>query len=180
MERKQQMNEPNLFSYATKELSQDAVICWLIEWSQHDGDMGHLGRRFVETLLNHKRDRQARIGAKPQVEIIRQDNGIDILARIDSKHVLLIEDKIDGEPHSDQLARYRKAVLSGQTELKEVSEDDLVPIYFKTGNQSRGDATDGHREAMAGYTVFDRPDLMAVLGDLQSGTTQSCWTTVPA
>ena len=24
---------PNLFDYATKELSQDAVICWLIDWA---------------------------------------------------------------------------------------------------------------------------------------------------
>ena len=26
-------NTPNLFHYATKELSQDALICWLIEWA---------------------------------------------------------------------------------------------------------------------------------------------------
>ena len=25
-------NTPNLFHFATKELSQDASICWLIEW----------------------------------------------------------------------------------------------------------------------------------------------------
>ena len=24
---------PNLFHYATKELSQDAMICWLIDWA---------------------------------------------------------------------------------------------------------------------------------------------------
>ena len=30
-------NKPNIFKYATKELSQDAVICWLIEWSSYDG-----------------------------------------------------------------------------------------------------------------------------------------------
>ena len=29
-------DKPNIFRYATKELSQDAVICWLIEWAYHD------------------------------------------------------------------------------------------------------------------------------------------------
>ncbi len=27
------MNKPNLFSYATSELSQDAFICWLLAWA---------------------------------------------------------------------------------------------------------------------------------------------------
>ncbi|MBB1077961.1 hypothetical protein HUU62_26545 [Rhodoferax sp. 4810] len=26
------MTKPNLFSYATSELSQDAFICWLLSW----------------------------------------------------------------------------------------------------------------------------------------------------
>ena len=26
-------DKPNIFNYATKELSQDAVICWLIDWA---------------------------------------------------------------------------------------------------------------------------------------------------
>ena len=27
------MKKPNLFDYATSELSQDAFICWLLKWS---------------------------------------------------------------------------------------------------------------------------------------------------
>ena len=30
------MYTPNLFNYATKELSQDAMICWIIAWAQTD------------------------------------------------------------------------------------------------------------------------------------------------
>ena len=26
--------KPNLFKYATSELSQDAFICWLLEWAK--------------------------------------------------------------------------------------------------------------------------------------------------
>ena len=157
-------NAPNLFSYATKELSQDAVICWLIKWSEHDSDseLARLGRDFVESLLNHKRDGKVNLDAGAlKVEIHTQDNGIDVLARVNQKHALLIEDKTGTDPHSNQLARYREAVLSDQTNLKGVSEEDLYAIYFKTGNHSR--ETVRIIEKDAGYKVFDRTDFLSVL-----------------
>jgi len=30
------MNKPNLFNYATSELSQDAMICYMLEWAKED------------------------------------------------------------------------------------------------------------------------------------------------
>ena len=54
-------NAPNLFHYATKELSQDAMICWLIKWAGQGKGAGpeqeelrRCGSRFVSALLNHK------------------------------------------------------------------------------------------------------------------------------
>ena len=157
-------NVPNLFSYATKELSQDAVICWLIEWSAHDSDseLARLGRDFVESLLNHKRDGKANLKGGPlEVEIHQQDNGIDVLARINNKRVLLIEDKTGSDPHGDQLERYRNAALSGKTNLKDISEEDLFAIYFKTGNQSQ--ETERVIENGSDYKVFNRTDFLYVL-----------------
>ncbi len=159
------MDVPNLFSYATKELSQDAVICWLFEWAAHDGAsrLTQLGRHFVGSLLNHGRQGSKVVLKRGplNVEIHRQDNRIDVLARIEGKHVLLIEDKTDSEPHCDQLATYRSAVLSGQTSLGSVSEDDLNAIYFKTGNQAL--ATVRSIENDSGYRVFNRVDFLSVL-----------------
>ena len=159
------MKTPNLFSYATKELSQDAVICWLLEWSGNDRDtrLTHLGRQFVESLLNHKRQgsRVTLKGDSHRVEIYRQEKHIDVLARINGKHVLLIEDKTDSEPHGDQLATYRHEVLSGQTSLGSVSEEELFAIYFKTGNQAL--ATERKIEKDSAYRVFNRADFLSVL-----------------
>lgn len=155
---------PNLFNYATKELSQDAVICWLINWSAHDSDseLARLGRHFVESLLNHKREGNVNLKGGPlEVEIHQQDNGIDVLARINKKHVLLIEDKTSSDPHGDQLERYKKAVLSDQTRLKGVPQEDLCAIYFKTGNHSREAVR--KIENKYGYKVFDRADFLDVL-----------------
>ena len=98
---------------------------------------------------------------KLKAEIHRQDNYIDVLAHIEGKHVLLIEDKTDSKPHGDQLATYRNAVLSGQTSLGSVSEDDLIAIYFKTGNQAL--VTERSIENDSGYRVFNRADFLSVL-----------------
>ena len=49
---------PNLFDYATKELSQDAVICWLIDWAgretngdPEDEELRQCGLAFVDALF---------------------------------------------------------------------------------------------------------------------------------
>ena len=34
--------ENNIFKYATKELSQDAFICWLVEWINHKEENSEL------------------------------------------------------------------------------------------------------------------------------------------
>ena len=159
---------PNLFNYATKELSQDAVICWLIEWAGNDADaeLHGLGRSFVEALLAHRRQAgRVKLGAGTTTKIIRQDHSIDVLARINHRHVLLIEDKTGSNPHSDQLARYRDTVLSGGSRLGQVARDDLYPIYFKTGNHSI--AAERKIETEGGYAVFNRSDFLEVLNRYQ-------------
>ena len=157
--------KPNLFAWATKELSQDAMICWLIEWSATPGDnkadreLRDLGRGFVGALIDKHGVKLT--GAVQRAEIHRQKHGIDVLARIhdeDSPYVLLIEDKTHTSAHSDQLQRYRDLVSGGHTVLGEVP--DHLPLYFKTGNQSLAEDADIEQ---IGYRVFLREDLLEVL-----------------
>ena len=158
------MEKPNLFKYATKELSQDAMICWLIECAAYDADehLCQLGKLFVHTLLGHRRN-----GAPIELNdvnstlIYKQEKGIDVLAQINDKHVLLIEDKIDSSPHNNQLHKYRERVLSGETELGPVAECNLCLIYFKTGNHSIDD--ERNIEETSEYKVFNRWDFLKVL-----------------
>ena len=118
---------PNLFDYAGKELSQDAMICWLIAWAGHgdtedpeDRALHDCGRHFVRALL-----RKHHIDLNPsevieKTEIHQQDHGIDVLARVTTdqeEYVLLIEDKTDTEDHSQQLQRYYDGVCNGETSL---------------------------------------------------------------
>lgn len=159
------MSRPNLFTYATKELSQNAMICWLIKWSevQADDECGQalrdLGRAFAEALLG--KHNQSLAGNIKRVEISRWDQGIDVLARIEdesAERVLLIEDKTDTSDHSGQLKCYRDAVKNGVTNRGNVSEH--WPIYLKSGNQSRAD--DRRIENETGFKVFRREDFLTV------------------
>ena len=163
--------KPNIFDHATKELSQDAMICWLIKWSAAPADddsekaLRQLGCDFIGAMLA-KHDKTL-AGDVENVQLFRQDKGIDVLACVQDEggrqHVFLIEDKTDTGDHSNQLQRYRDAVRRGQTCLGHVPEH--WPIYLKTGNQSLHKARQLERET--GYRVFDRADFLAVLNRYQ-------------
>ena len=152
-------SRPNIFEYATKELSQDAVICWLLAWADtkaasHPADeqLHQLGRRFLEALFDKWRDWPVDLGDEVSVEICRQERNIDVLAHINDRYVLLIEDKRGTGAHDDQLQRYWKAVAGGNTVLGPVDPDDVYPIYFKTGNQALSTAEDIGRHQSTPYS----------------------------
>ena len=168
---------PNLFDYATKELSQDAMICWLLKWSeqQHQGQDGALhtcGVQFVHELM--RKHGAALQGDINEVEIHRQVRSdrhtrIDILVRINSQHVLLIEDKTSAREHNNQLLRYYQSVIEGRTPFNQVAEENVYPIYLKTGNQSLvkdcriESALTGKNVAVRDYGVFSRANFLDVL-----------------
>lgn len=167
---------PNLFNYATSELSQDAFICWLVACAaKATGDLQKCGLEFVRTLF--RVGASDRTGGVPvlgpdgepichngpcdvsDVSCLRpQYNKIDVYfrAKVDGKRVsFIIEDKKDGSVHSNQLARYLKAAI------KEEEEEDLIkPVYFKTGYvfSDERDIVEQNN-----YSVFEAEDLKRFL-----------------
>ena len=167
---------PKVFDYATKELSQDAMICWLLKWAEQghkarDEGLHACGVRFVRALLN--KHGQNRPDIIHKVEIYRQESVkqesvkkklvIDVLARINGKQVLLVEDKTNTNDHHKQLLMNYNAVIEHKTKLGEMAEGDLYPVYLKTGNQSHAD--DRRIEKIKNYKVFNRTDFLNVLSD---------------
>lgn len=52
-------SKPNLFSIATKELSQDAFIAWLLQWADEsyletNKELNITGRKFISFLVSGK------------------------------------------------------------------------------------------------------------------------------
>lgn len=144
-------SEPNIFSYAKKELSQDAMICWLVACVHHEDPVLRLcGEAFVRTLfragsgarakkvrvLDPKTDQYAwHLGTGQDISLLEapstQYKDIDVYfrARVDNKIVsFIIEDKTESKPHDNQLTRYRQAVTRDK-----IREDWIKPVYFKTG-----------------------------------------------
>ena len=157
---------PNLFDCATKELSQDAMICWLLKWAakeyrEIDPQLAEVGVKFVRALLSKHSDRLAQVEVDT-VEVAKQHKWIDVLAKINDTHVLLIEDKTRGGDRGGQLERYYKEVR------KQHLPENIYPIYLKTGNFPLSERCwieqeRPHERASYRYRVFDRCDFLRVL-----------------
>lgn len=152
---------PNLFRYATKELSQDAFLCWLSAWADGacaaaDAALHGIGRGFVDLLLA---EHGLAIAERTRVIVHRQYNYVDILIEVGDDLVLLIEDKIHAGIHGDQLTRYKDQVAEAFPGRR------IAPVFLKTGDQARYDKVD-----QAGFKRVGRDKL---LGFLRSACTTS-------
>ena len=157
-------NKPNIFNYAAKELSQDAVICWLIKWAYYSGqgyaELRNCGKDFVEDLFKKHGKKVPQEIKEPKVW--QQNHNIDVLVRI-GDYVLLIEDKTGTKDHSGQLKRYYESVRGGKTAAGSVTEENILPIYLKTGNQSLFARLRIENLTGYPYKVFNRSDLLKVV-----------------
>lgn len=148
---------PNLFSHGTSELSQDAFICWLAEWAnpiykETDECLYEASIGFIRRIYDlHKKTFPAAI---KEIKITKQFKGLDILIEINGNQAILIEDKTYTKEHSNQLKRYYEYVMK----FKKYEENDLLPIYYKIGNQSDYSAL-----IDAKYMLFTRRDILEFL-----------------
>jgi hypothetical protein len=148
---------PNLFRYATSELSQDAFLCWLLEaadakYQATCPELHALGQAFVSLIFASHPDAPppARIET---VEIEQQKARIDILCWVNRDIVIVIEDKVGTKQSAGQLRRYREHVAN---RLKRPASRRLH-AYVQTGDQSTYAPV-----MLDGYAVFRRADLLAL------------------
>ncbi len=148
---------PNLFAFATSELSQDAFLAWLLAWAdpgtrQANGPLHLAGKALLDRMLE-----LAGVPRPPEyrsVRVRRQWNKIDVLAVVNEAIVLPIEDKTHTGEHSGQLGRYPADVRK----LFPPPQYKVAPIFFKTGDQ--GSYAEVEK---AGYTCFLRQHFLPVL-----------------
>ena len=147
---------PNIFSFATSELSQDAFFSWLIKWADNsflteDQELCKLGKNFVALLTT---------GLHPEeihtINVGRQWCNIDIWVEINDNAFLVIEDKIGPSEHDNQLNRYRETV---ENEYKN-KRDQLFFAYVKTENEPSSKEKVIREK---GYKTINRQDLLKIL-----------------
>lgn len=150
--------KPNLFSLATKELSQDAFIAWLLQWAdpgccEHNLELHAAAVTFVNRLISLQGTAPTQL---TRVKAGRQWENIDVWAEVNDSHLIVIEDKLGSGQHSDQLARYRRI---GEEWCRE-RVCDLVCVYIKTHSDSSANLDD---VVAQGFAVFSRPELLDFL-----------------
>ena len=68
------MSKPNLFSFATSELSQDAFICWLVSWANNpeEKELSGCAKDFICMLYNLNKSSKISSEAVTEVKNIRK------------------------------------------------------------------------------------------------------------
>ena len=153
----------NLFYYATKELSQDAFICWLCSFALEDSkgideELTVCANDLLSEFLKRGLNSEINTENLQLKTIDKQIGNIDVLLTVkyDNKNYkIIIEDKIYSCEHDDQLRRYREQIKS-----KDVT---VIGIYYKTGFQA-----DYSEVEKAGYFIFNRTDIINVLKNCNS------------
>ena len=141
------MKRPNIFNYATKELSQDAMICWFLECLKNENELyKNIGVEFIKFILEDDSLTASDIAldkSSPLPQYVRMDVYAVVCVR--NKAIpLIFEDKTDTYLHGDQMKKYCKKVIGWQednylnniksrTGLKELDWGKVRYIYFKTG-----------------------------------------------
>ena len=144
--------KPNLFKFATSELSNDAILCWMLEWGNYrNSALYQLSNDLVNAFMGKNR---SNINIE-SIRITRQYKHIDILLEINDKYIIVIEDKIDTTEHSNQLQTYKKVI--GE-DFKYISDNNKFFIYVKIGDESSYKQIESK-----GYKVIRRKDILDVL-----------------
>lgn len=152
---------PNLFDYATNELSQDAFLAWFFQWAHADckkinPHLHETAREFMLRLIKaeHSIPDNYQIS---KLYVGTQWEKIDIWAEINEEYVVCIEDKTNTEEHSDQLKRYKG---NAEKYYENTQFKKPVFVYLKTGNESMALSCQTKKK---GYTVINRQEILAVL-----------------
>ncbi len=162
--------ENNLFDFATSELSQDAFLCWCLNWYNSSQPMALLYPMAKELLaLLGEPD----LAPDQKLTIRHQFHKIDVLVVLQGKdRAIIIEDKTDTSEHDDQIARYRDTLQKlSEDERRALGISDKVKIqtvFFKTGfhyDQDRATVADCKVDGPAFLAVLEKYEHLSEILD---------------
>lgn len=141
------MNRPNIFNYAKKELSQDAIMAWFFAClHSNQKEYKQIGVKFINYIFGSDyTENDIDIEEKsPEVQYHKMDI-YSVVKAGELLHPIIVEDKTDTFLHSNQFKNYCEKVAKWTTEnkyLKNLRNEfknenlnwgDLLYVYFKSG-----------------------------------------------
>lgn len=159
---------PNIFDIATKELSQDAFITWLLKFAddnyrETDSRLNECGKEFVKQLIKKQIPDFKEIITT--VEAGRQWENIDIWAKVNDNYLIIIEDKTNSSQHGDQLLRYKEFAERWCNQNK---FEKPICIYLKTGNESLHNLGQVEKNGFYTYSRSEIIELLKKYGDISN------------
>lgn len=143
----------NLFDFATKELSQDAFLRWVLCHCA-DEDLSEFSCEFISFLTNGdlslKKNDVSKVVVRPQMgklDIIVQINTVD-----DKRYLVAIEDKTNSIEHN-QLNRYNEVISE-----KYPSVDYVYRCYYKTEEMTKSERD---RVNQSGWNIIEYDAIIA-------------------
>ncbi|HZK43549.1 MAG TPA: PD-(D/E)XK nuclease family protein [Syntrophomonadaceae bacterium] len=128
----------NLFQFATSELSQDAMICWICNNYNFKSDnikLYNLANEIIHLFLG-----DINININDNIRILRQFKNIDVLLVLNNKYAIIIEDKTYTSEHNNQINKYKNMLINKMHEeerkfnnLPIFKQEDIRTVYLKTG-----------------------------------------------
>lgn len=148
----------NLFMFATRELSQDAFICWLMNFahknhSDEDIALRDCAKALLAKIVQTEEDLVI-------TKVSKQYKNIDVLLEVNGKYNIIIEDKTFTDQHGDQINRYRKL-------LEDEGRNNIICVYYKIIEQPHEEKTDVN---------ITRQDLIALFSKYVNKTNNSIFT----
>lgn len=128
--------KPNVFEFATKELSQDAFLCYLLEFLKEENKNYKDEYTFANFFLRNILKKFSLNMEVKKLEIKKQYNNIDILLILNDEYYIIIEDKTF-------TSERKKQIISYKDKLKKILENDgvnfdeekIYGLYFKIGDE---------------------------------------------
>lgn len=151
------MTKPNLFNFATSELSQDAFICWILDhanpnYTDVDPQLRDVALTIINRFLELANEPKLILPIDPNsFKVIPQFKNIDVLLIV-NQYAIIIEDKTNTNVHSNQLNRYIQAIKES-----EYKDKTSIQIFFKTYDQSNYKSVSDD-----GFKLFLRKDILEI------------------
>lgn len=159
------MNSKNLFDYATKELSQDAMLCYLFA-NYNDSELSAVVVDLLNNFCNLNPSSTKNIN---EIKIQKQWKKIDLRVDIEFKDkdkkpiALFIEDKTGSNEHN-QLENYNQEIDNQRNDY------EIHKVYYKTSlilNEEEDRIKEANKKTDFHWQIFDIGEIWKILSNHQ-------------
>ena len=151
--------KPNIFSYAKGKLTNDIVICWMLDWANSKNKIYKSLSQDLIRSFTEKYDLNVEfINIKKQyknIDIVIEVNNSDVIAiEVNDPDVIIIGDEVDTLNNSNKLEK-SKTIFE---ELEEYKNYNKHFVYYQVGSES---LYNGVEEA--GYKRVTRENILNII-----------------